>query len=301
MFSKGDLIMRKVLLATTALVGMGVTAAHADISISGYQNFEVSDNASATSWAIDGDVKIVSTNTTDAGLTLTAAHHINTSSSTKTTPAAGADLTLNSHVDDSYLDISGEFGSVRLGNTDDALDRMDGAYPANWDENGSASSDAAAGSFAIGGTQPAVTASFISPSVSGATFYASSTAEGDYTGMGVNYSAGPVTVVYQSGTSGTTDSSLLAANVSFSGVTIGFGAGDKDAAGTKTEYASMGVKYAVSDAIDLYALSQKQKGSSQATSIGGYFQVAPGLQIAAEQHSDENDDQTTYAHLKVSF
>ena len=277
--------MRKVLLATTALVGMGVTAAHADITISGYQNFEVSDNASATSWAIDGDVKIVSKNTTDAGLTLTAAHHINTSPGLLTISGNGETLTINDHVDDSYLDISGEFGSVRLGNTDDALDRMDGAYPANWDENGSAASDAAAGSFAIGGTQPAVTASFISPSVSGATFYASSTAEGDYTGMGVNYSAGPVTVVYQSGTSGT----------------IGFGAGDKDAAGTKTEYASMGVKYAVSDAIDLYALSQKQKGSSQATSIGGYFQVAPGLQIAAEQHSDENDDQTTYAHLKVSF
>ena len=301
MFSKGDLIMRKVLLATTALVGMGVTAAHADITISGYQNFEVSDNASATSWAIDGDVKIVSKNTTDAGLTLTAAHHINTSPGLLTISGNGETLTINDHVDDSYLDISGEFGSVRLGNTDDALDRMDGAYPANWDENGSAAADAAAGSFAIGGTQPAVTASFISPSVSGATFYASSTAEGDYTGMGVNYSAGPVTVVYQSGTSGTTDSSLLAANVTFSGVTIGFGAGDKDAAGTKTEYASMGVKYAVSDAIDLYALSQKQKGSSQATSIGGYFQVAPGLQIAAEQHSDENDDQTTYAHLKVSF
>ena len=40
-FSKGDLIMRKVLLATTALVAMSVTGANADVSISGNYVFEI--------------------------------------------------------------------------------------------------------------------------------------------------------------------------------------------------------------------------------------------------------------------
>ena len=78
--------MRKVLLATTALVAMSVTAAQADVSISGNQNFEISDDGATSTWAIDGDVQIVGTSTTDSGLNLTAAHNINTTTgSNKTT------------------------------------------------------------------------------------------------------------------------------------------------------------------------------------------------------------------------
>jgi hypothetical protein len=288
--------MRKVLLATTALVALSVTAAQADVSISGNQNFEITDDGATSSWGIDGDVQIIGTSTTDSGLSLTAAHHINTSVGTLTVNGAANEYAENAHVDDSYMDISGDFGSFRAGNTDDALDRMDGAYPANWDENGNTD-----GGFAIGGGQPAVNASFIAPTISGVTVYGASTAEGAYTGMGVNYSNGPVSVVYQSGTDGTTDKSLMAVNVSMAGMTVGFGTGDQDAAGTKTEYSAMGVKYAVNDALSVYAVSQKQKGNSTASSVGGYYTIAPGLQFAAETATNASDTTTTYAHLKVSF
>ena len=40
--------MRKVLLATTALVAMSVTAAHADISISGNYEWEYTTNDAGT-------------------------------------------------------------------------------------------------------------------------------------------------------------------------------------------------------------------------------------------------------------
>jgi hypothetical protein len=271
--------MRKVLLATTALVAMSVTAAQADVSISGNQNFEILDDGATSTWTIDGDVQIVGSSTTDSGLNLTAAHNINTTTG---------------GVDDSYLDISGDFGSFRAGNTDDALDRMDGAYPANWDESGNTD-----GGFAIGGDK--IMASFMAPTISGVTVYGASTAEGAYTGMGVNYSNGPIAVIYQSGTDGTTDKSLMAVNVTMAGATIGFGTGDQDAAGTKTEYSSMGLKYAVNDALSIYAVSQKQKGNSTASSLGGYYTVAPGLQVAAETATDASDVTSTYAHLKVSF
>ena len=301
--------MRKVLLATTALVAMSVTGAQADVSIGGDQNFEMTDNGTATSFAVDGDVQIKSTNTTDSGLTLTAAHHINTSASSTTLPiAAGADaaLELNSHVDDSYLDIAGEFGSIRLGNTDDALDRMDGAMPSNWDENGN-------GGFSIGGKQGSAntTASIMLPAISGVNVYAATTAEGAYTGMGINYSNGPVSAVYQSGTDGLDDESLIAVNFAMSGLTVGFGSGDKetnDGAGTitKTEYSAMGAKYTVNSELKVYYTSQKVKGASTANAIGGYYQVAPGLQLAAETASSAGtvavpSVTTTYGHIKVSF
>ena len=280
--------MRKVLLATTALVAMSVSAAQADVSISGYQNIEITDNGTATTWANDGDVKIVGKTTTDSGLTLTAAHHINT------TGAAADPADGDQHMDDSYLDISGDFGSFRAGNTDDALDRMDGANPANWDENGW-------GGVGLN-TQPDVMASFIAPTVSGITVYGSSTAEGATSGMGVNYSNGPITAVYQSWTSGTQDNTLLAVNFAMAGATIGFSTGDQDAAGTKTESTAMGVKYAVNDALNLFYTSGKDtKAESTQSAIGGYYTIAPGLTAAFESMDDGTGDNTTYAHLSVSF
>jgi hypothetical protein len=284
--------MRKVLLATTALVAMSVTAAQADVSISGYQNFEIKDTGEATTWAIDGEVKIVGTTTTDAGLTLTAAHHINTSA----TAAASADVvdTGNQHVDDSYLDISGDFGSFRAGNTDDALDRMDGVNPATWDEAGW-------GGVALD-TQTDVMASFIAPTVSGVTIYGSSTAEGETSGMGLKYANGPITAIYQSWTEGTSDNTLLAVNFTVAGATIGFSTGDDDDAGTKTESSAMGVKYAVNDALNLfYTAGKDTKAEKTQSAIGGYYTIAPGLEAAFESMDDGTGENQTYAHLKVSF
>jgi hypothetical protein len=69
-FSKGDLIMRKVLLATTALVAItGVTAAHADISISGNIEFEYESGDAADDMNTDGQIVINSSMTADNGVT----------------------------------------------------------------------------------------------------------------------------------------------------------------------------------------------------------------------------------------
>jgi len=280
--------MRKVLLATTALVAMSVTAAQADVSISGNQNFEVKDSGAGSTWTIDGDVVITSKTTLDSGLTLMAVHGINT------TGAAADPADGDQHVDDSYLDISGDFGAVRVGNTDDALDRMDGVNPATWDEAGW-------GGVAFE-TQPSVMASYISPTVSGVTLYGSSTAEGAASGVGLKYANGPITAVYQSWTKGTQDNTMMAVNFTMAGATIGFSTGDQDAAGTKTESSAMGVKYSVNDALDLYLTSGKDtKAEKTQTAIGGYYTIAPGLQAAFESMDDGAGENTTYAHLKVSF
>ena len=64
--------MRKVLLATTALAAMGVTAAHADISISGNYEWEYTTNDTGTAWGDDGHINIKATNAADNGMTFTA-------------------------------------------------------------------------------------------------------------------------------------------------------------------------------------------------------------------------------------
>ena len=271
--------MRKVLLATTALVAMSVTAAQADVSISGSQNLEITDNGTATTWANDGAITINSKATSDNGLTLTAGYNLNTETG---------------GTDDSYFDIAGDFGSIRAGNTDDALDRMDGVNPATWDENGW-------GGVGLN-TQTAVMASYISPTVSGVTVYGSTTAEGAASGVGLKYANGPISAIYQSWTSGTQDNTLLAVNFTMAGATIGFGTGDQDAAGTKTESSAMGIKYAVNDSLDLYYTSGKDtKAAKTGTAIGGYYTIAPGLSAAFESMDNGSSQTSTYAHLSVSF
>ena len=280
--------MRKVLLATTALVAMSVTAAQADVSISGNQTFEVSDDGTATTFFQDGAVTIKSVNTTDSGLTLSAVHSMSTS--------VGNGLASSPGLDDTYLDIAGEFGSVRMGNTDDALDVNDGIVPSNWDESGN-------GGMAIGGAQGAgeATVSFTAPAVSGIKVYGFTSAEGAASGMGANYSMGPVSVMYQSGEDGTSSESLMAVNVSMGGATIGFSSGDTDNAGTKDTATSMGVKYAMGD-LSMYYVSQKNaKAEKTKTSLGGYYSIAPGLTAALETADDGSGDASTYAHLQVSF
>jgi hypothetical protein len=287
--------MLKVLLETTALVAMSVTAAQADVSISGYSNFEVTDDGTTTSFYQDGEVKVTGTSTTDSGLTMSAVYAMSTSTGSGLGDG-GASGAGEGIVDDSYINLSGDFGNLRMGNTDDALDLNDGLVPANWDENGN-------GGPVIGGKQGEgnETISFTAPTISGIKVYGSTTAEGAYTGMGVNYSNGPVSVMYQMGEDGTASEKLAAVNFTMAGVTVGFSTFDSEDGATKEEASSMGVKYSMGD-LDLYYVSQKDtKAGKTENSLGGYYSIAPGLQAALETADNGLGANTTYAHLKVSF
>jgi hypothetical protein len=220
-------------------------------------------------------------------LTLKAVHAL----STGTSAGLGGD-----HIDDSYLDIAGDFGSIRAGNTDDVLDLKDGLNPANWDEKGNS------GSLAIGGAQGSgeETISFTAPKISGVEIYGMTSAEGDESGMGINYSNGPVAVMYQMGDDGTDSETLGAINFSMAGVTAGYSSGEREASGgTKTKFTAYGVKYSMG-AMDLYYTQQKDGSAASKNAIGGYYAIAPGLQAALES-ADNGTTTTTYAHLKVSF
>ena len=281
--------MRKVLLASTALVAMSVTAAQADINISGSVSFEVSDDGTTTNFVDDSNLMVTGGRTMDNGVTATVAMNI--------TGGAAAAV-----AEDTYIDLSGDFGSVRMGDTDDALDRMDGVMPSNWDNEGIAQGTAGAAdtAHAIGADGDA-NISFISPSISGATVYGATTAEGANTGMGINYGAGPVTVMYQQGQNGTSEEMMMAAEITFSGLRVGFGQASTQAnqADAKVKYRAMGAQYTMG-AAKLTATSQKQVGGETYSNVGVSYTVAPGMTVVLESGS-QDDQNGTYAHLNVTF
>ena len=163
--------MRKVLLATTALVAMSVTAAQADVSISGNISFDVTNESdNVESFNVDGDIVIKGTTTTDSGLTFTAEQQTQSEASA---------------IDDAFIQIDGDFGTIRMGNTDGALDRNDGVAYTTYHEGlaGRGALDKANMAFtAIGGNAKLI--SFQSPSFNGVTVYADVTANGGYSGAG---------------------------------------------------------------------------------------------------------------------
>jgi hypothetical protein len=280
--------MRKVLLASTALVAMSVTAAQADINISGSVSFEMADNGTTTTFVDDSNLMITGGRTMDNGVTAAVAMNI----------TGGA---VNGNAEDTYIDLSGDFGSVRLGDTDDALDRMDGVMPSNWDNEGIAQ---AGTSMAIGGDGDA-NVSFISPSISGATIYGATTAEGANQGVGINYTGGPVTVMYQQGQNGTSEETMVAADIRMAGIRVGFGTGSTQAtrAAAKVKYRAMGAQYTMG-AATLTATSQKLVGGDTYSNVGVSYSVAPGMTVVLEsgsQGSGATGVSGTYAHLNVTF
>jgi len=267
--------MRKVLLATTALVALNVSAASADISISGTATFDVEDTSSGTTYNSDGDLIIKGSSTTDSGLTLTAVQDLQWED--------GA-------VADSYIDIAGDFGSIRLGKTDDALDRMDGALPENMDLEGTGDSNVVGD---IGRVEENI--SFMSPSFNGITVYGTTTADGARTGVGANYKAGAMEVMVQSGSA---DDTAVAGKFTAGAVTVQVGAVNKGKGSTKKEYRQVGASYTMGD-IKFVATSQKE-GANKYTNFGAAYSVAPGLTLSAEQGSQANVN-STWVSVKVTF
>jgi hypothetical protein len=279
--------MRKVLLATTALVAFGgVSAASAEVSISGTGTFEIVDSTTTT-FASDGNIRIKGSVTSDSGLTATALQDMKFEGITST-----ATTNVN-HLADSYIDLAGDFGSIRAGNTDDALDRMDGVLPANMDlETIGASSVGTA----IGGDS--VNVSYISPSFNGVTVYGTTTANGDSTGFGANYKAGGIHVMYQAEDDGTNTSSVVGGSFTAGAVTVAAGARSSKAGTTTTKYTDVGASYKVGD-VKVVATAQKS-GTNKYSNVGVQYTVAPGVAVKAESGS-QGSANATWLSVEVSF
>ena len=286
--------MRKVLLATTALVAMSVTAAQADLSISGNYEWEYTTDDDGTGWGDDGHINIKAVNAADNGMTFTAVSVL-TNSADAAAAAASAEA--------AYIQVDGDFGTLILGDYDDsAATVMDGALGNNNDIETQGGLTGANTTVGIGADADIT---WMSPNLSGfqiglskdLTDADSSTTDGK-TDMIVSYSMGGISGHYAS----SDDESNFGIKGSIAGFTIAAGQMKED--GTSVKANDLAVKYTLGNGITVAALTSNGTSATgtkvKASNFGASYAIVPGVKLNAES-GKLGDANYTWVAVNMSF
>jgi hypothetical protein len=292
--------MRKALLATTALVAMGgVTAANADISISGNIEWEYLSQDAGTTFSQDNSIVIKAVNAADNGVTFTAVTGFGGSESGSANPIDAEVL---------YIQAAGDFGTLMLGDVDgnSAISLIDGALGRNKDiETDRGMGDADTAIF-LDGQADII---YMTPSFSGLKLAfgadltdADADASDGAMDMGLTYSLSGINI-YAGATSGQAlDESNFGVSTSIAGFNIGVGA--RNVNDSKAKASDIGVNYTLGNGIKVAALSGKGTNAAGATvtnsNIGLSYTIVPGVKFNAESGKVANADYTWVA-VNMSF
>jgi len=318
--------MRKVLLASTALVALAGASTASAIDISGSYAFDyrgVSNSGqSADASEVSGDnfgsdslIKFSGGSTTDAGLTFGAHYSINAS--------AG--------VEDQGITIDGDFGHIMMGATDGVVDGLDGfmqgAALVEVGVGGTTLSTAAAVGLL---TTPMVTDNATQPKIGYRTnvisgFQAAASYEDGGSGAAENddvsswivtYDFGVAKIGYARSSMGSTANdgadttrTHYGIGTTLAGVTVGYGIGNQAVAGVSSQNAvdtsnidthDLGVSYSIDANTSIYAqsLRSEEKTGSNAgdkhtgQAYGLSYTIAPGISALVEFGDTSYSDAT---------
>jgi predicted porin len=303
--------MRKVLLATTALVAMGgVSAAAADVSLSGVGRYTYS------SWSDNDTSGDDTTGTTDVLFTVSGA---STADSGMT--MGGSITLLNGDTDAQSIYVSDDWGKLTFGGADAARGNHNsasvGAMPgSNGDQ---AFANVATNSRVGNGANDKTVIKYTSPDFNGLVVNASVTnaggkanEEGDISSWAVSYGTdfegASVALDYASastanaaGTGTTTDADSIGATVTVDDLTIMVGSAntDKSDGSSKIATTDYGVDYAVNSdlTVEAWAVSSKNTGTGggandklSMTQVGATYTVTPGLTVSLTSRSFDYKD-----------
>jgi hypothetical protein len=309
--------MRKVLLATTALVAVGgITAANAaDISISGNYEWEYTQGDTGSTFGDDGHINLKAVNAADNGMTFTANSVISNNSKANASVTEG-----------SWVTVEGDFGTVILGNIEgnSASSLMDGALGRNKDIEGQGglgtqathSGTADTAIFLDGGADII----YMSPKVGGLQIGlgadltdADAVASDGAMDMAVTYSMAGVNL-FMSGTSGQAfDKSNYGVSTTLAGLTIGIGSmsesGTVNGVRSAGKSNDVGLQYTLPGGIKLAALSAKGTGRDgttkiEASNFGASYSIVPGVKLNAESGvftKNNVDSNYTWIAVNMSF
>jgi len=296
--------MRKVLLATTALVALSVTGAQAaDISIGGNLETNFISTDAKDSFALDGNVVLSASQTTDAGVSYEVvwSQRIEPRSVKGTTAELAAGINPGNVQQASLAISSGDMGTLYLGNADDdAPGMMDGALGSNKDIEGNSwySGDYETASYQtpLDGGGNGVT--WISPSIGGFKVGTSYFPGKDTSSYAATYSAGGISVYYGSNQ----DSSNMAVSGSIAGFTVATGVRKVD--GSKNKATDMAVSYTLENGIKIAALTAQGTNSSGVKqsykNVGASYSMAPGVTLKVEA-GDDMGTNFTFIGVNTSF
>ena len=319
--------MRKVLLATTALVALGgVSVASADISISVSNEMKYSswsDNTASTtsnnsSVTNDSTVKISASTVLDNGLSMSS--------------YAANDATTG--FDDFGFSISGDFGTIGFKGSESG-DAFATAADVTADEGHSilaATMTAAANAFVMPADESveASDVSYLSPDINGFQFAIGMADTGGYSddsSMGAQYSMtsgdASVTVKYASSEQGVATSGNDAIEATSLGLVIGYGdatvtvSQNTKKKGSSYDYTgdAVGVTYAMSDVMTLQAYTGTTEDAKDSaheisdTGLGLTYTITPGLSLSVTHNdvdlkdtdaTNQNSEKTTLA-INLTF
>jgi hypothetical protein len=320
--------MRKVLLATTALVAMtSVQAANADITISGGMDWSYYTYDDGTSsYVSDGNVKIKATTTADNGITYQVYQSVGVMTGTE---------------EDSSITVSGDFGKIQMGGQDSVIDGLDGDvshFANDWTnmtanqqnkkttQGGNTATDGSdktendfansicgyknfqcrgeAGLYgAIGGAHHGGDGGnkigYVSPTINNVTFAISSAdTKDDRLSWAAKYKNGPIAVMYGMGNEGSRDDTAYGVGITFGDTTFRYQKGEsKDTtAGAefqvdRTEY---GITHSIGE-IGLWAGASKEeekkttaKPEFSTKGVGISYDMAPGVTLSSEYYEASN-------------
>jgi len=315
--------MRKIFLASTALVALGTVSAQAsDLTMSGtvdwhYISYDNGSQANAVNGSYidyDMDVDIKFTSTTDSGLSLTM----------------GLGISESASQDDQYLDIAGDFGTLRLS------DSLEGLADQAMDESVADNMAFVAPGLGMHGSDlSANTVMYTLPSMSGITAKvhyqdAGTSTKGDNTGFLLEYSAdvadGSVKAQYISTTtddtgaasdSSGTDSTSTGLRVTMGDVQVTASQHTKSINTNAYDYTNnvLDVKYTGIDGLTLAAFTLNGDDDVNASydfnqsSASVTYTIASGLTASLTRTDSEltnsagatTNDENTVLNIKASF
>jgi len=320
--------MRKILLASTALVALtSVSAMAADITISGgynliYQNDDKKTDTDAGSFASEGDVNIKFSNTTDTGITTTlnyGLHESGLKSTAKDDSLAAGSSYVNSDgaaYDDLNASLTGDFGTIYFDPAGD--DVAIGGFDEKADKAGEGTDSGMASGYR-GGIMGAsgTTIGYKLPSVVDGLTIALSHGEGasEYFGYGIGYDAGMFNIGYVTESTNEATNKVVSIGTNVAGFALGFDQvlyENKEAASPEeSKVTAYGVSYTL-DGITLAYEMGKMDDEINNAEVENHKQmqvsyaVAPGITaIASTSEVDAatatNSKDVMEIQLKLSF
>ena len=311
--------MRKILLASTALVAMtSVSAMAADVTISGSTDiryYSIDDDGVTTDqdyFSQETDLDVNFSQTTDSGLTMSLALGFHDGST-----------------DDSVFKLSGDFGTIMVEDggdrkdDSDAVESMDIDVDGYTNDEGYSSADGpeyGGGFSATADNSISYTLPAMAEGLSVAVALSDGTSDAKTTAYGLTYTGSTGTVGFKlaaaasSVDNGTaeTDKTHYGLEITSGAITLGLASNGQDKSDDDADYSSseMGIKYAVSDVLTIAAMNRTAETGDatkdyEMTAYGATYTIAPGLTTSVTSSdvdvSSTNKDSRIVIALEASF